>query len=61
MIEPGTLPELLTVDEAAAFLRMTPAALRIAMSRGQIPGIVHVGARVRIRRDDLRAHLGMKK
>jgi hypothetical protein len=55
------LPELLTVAQAATFLQMTEAALRIAMSRGQVPGVVKLGDRVRIRRDDLRAHFGLKK
>lgn len=51
--------ELLTVEEAAAFLKMSTNALRLAMSRAQIPGVVHIGRRVRIRRDDLRKHLGL--
>ncbi len=52
-------PELLTVDQAATFLQMTSNALRLAMSRGQIPGVVHIGSRVRIRRDDLRVSVGL--
>ena len=55
----GHTPELLTVEETAAFLSRTPNAVRLAISRGQIPGVVHLGRRVRVRRDDLRKSLGL--
>lgn len=60
---PDDLPELLTVEEAATLLRVTVDALRIRMSRGQVPGVVRLfgGTSVRIRRDELRAALGLKK
>ena len=47
-------PELLTIDEAAALLRVTSKAARLMVDRGQMPGVVRIGTRVRIRRDDLR-------
>ncbi len=53
------MSELLTVDEAAELLRMTPIAVRRAIEREQLPGVVRLGRRVRIRRDDLRAHVGL--
>jgi excisionase family DNA binding protein len=52
-------PELLTVDEVAAFLRTTPTAIYAMISRAQLPGVVHLGRRVLIRRDDLRRHVGL--
>lgn len=48
-----TPADLLTVDEAAALLRLTPGALRVAIARGQIPGVVRFGRRVRIQREAL--------
>ena len=56
---PADLPELLTIDEAAALMRRTPAAVRHLIARGQMPGLVRHGRRVNIRRDDLRKALGL--
>lgn len=53
------LPELMTVEDAAAYLSMTVMAVRIAISRDQIPGVVRIGRRVRVRTADLRKHLGI--
>jgi hypothetical protein len=44
--------ELLDARTAAAFLSMTPAALRMAVYRGSIP-CVRIGRRLRFRRSDL--------
>ena len=54
------LPELLTVDEAAELLRTTPNAVRIRIHRGDMPGVVRGGRRLLIRRDELRASVGLK-
>ena len=53
------LPELLTVNEAAAFLRMSSHALRCALSRGIVPGSIKIGRRRLFRRDALRAFVGL--
>ena len=52
-------PELLTVDEVAAFLRTSTKAIYAMIERAQLPGIVRLGRRVLIRRDDLRKHVGL--
>jgi excisionase family DNA binding protein len=57
---PASPIDLLTVPEAAAYLRISTNALRIAISRGQIPGVVRIGGRVRINREALRKHCGEK-
>ena len=44
--------DLLDARAAAAFLSMTPAALRMAVYRGSIP-CVRIGRRLRFRRADL--------
>lgn len=44
--------DLLDVRTAAAFLSMTPAALRMAVFRGSVP-CVRIGRRLRFRRADL--------
>jgi len=53
-------PELLTVPEVAAFLRTTPGSVRQKIARGQLPGVVRVGARVLVRAADLRVWVGLK-
>lgn len=44
--------ELLDVDQAAALLRMSPAAVRKAVEREQLP-CVRIGRRIRFRRSEL--------
>lgn len=51
--------ELLTLPEVAKLLRITEKAARAALERGQIPGVVRLGRRVRFRAVDLRRHLGL--
>lgn len=51
--------ELLTVPEAAEFLRTTPKGVRKMIERGRMPGVVKVGRRVLIRREDLRKSVGL--
>lgn len=51
MIE-SELPQVLTVDEVAAFLRIGRSAAYEAVRRGEIPAI-RVGRRLRVPRDRL--------
>ena len=51
-----TRQPLLTVEEAAAWLRMTPAAIYAAVCRGQLP-VVRIGRRLRFDRRDLESLL----
>jgi excisionase family DNA binding protein len=53
------LPELLEPDEVAAMLRTTVKAVYHLVERGRLPGVVRLGRRVLVRRDDLRRHLGL--
>jgi excisionase family DNA binding protein len=46
-------PEFLTVDEAAAILRVGRNAAYDAIERGEIPGVQRVGRLIRIRRKAL--------
>ena len=47
-------PFLLTIQEVAdIYLRTTPKAVRRLIERHQLPGVVHVGRRVLLRRDRL--------
>lgn len=46
-------PPLLTVREAAALLRTTPKAIYHRAERGRLPGLVHDGRRVLVRRQEL--------
>jgi excisionase family DNA binding protein len=43
-------PEFLTVDEAAALLRVNRKTLYESIRLGQVPGVVHLGRTIRIRR-----------
>jgi excisionase family DNA binding protein len=43
-------PEFLTVDEAAALLRLNRNTLYEAIHKGRMTGVVRVGKRIRIRR-----------
>ena len=54
------LPRLLTAEEAADLLRTTRRALDAAVERGQVPGVVRLGRRVLIRRDELLNALGLR-
>ena len=46
-------PFLLTVDETAQLLRTTRKAIYTMVNRGALPGVVRVGGRLLVRRDDL--------
>ncbi len=45
--------ELLLVGEVADLIRTTPKAIYSMIERGQLPGVVRLGRRVRVRQDDL--------
>ena len=47
------LMSLLTVDEAAAFLRVNRKTLYEAVRLGRVPGVVQLGRSIRISRDAL--------
>ena len=47
------LPKLLTVDEAADFLRTTRRAIYAMIERGQLPGIIRLRRRILFRADEL--------
>ena len=47
------LPLLLTAEEAAALLRTTRKAIYVMAGRRRLPGVMHIGRRVLVRRDDL--------
>jgi len=53
VIDPATLPYLLTAGEAAALLRTTQKAIYPRAERGLLPGLVRDGRRVLVRRDEL--------
>jgi excisionase family DNA binding protein len=55
----NTLGELLTIDQAAQLLNVTPKAARLMVDRGAMPGVVRIGRRVRVRRDELRKSVGL--
>lgn len=48
----NALPALLTVDETAAILRTTSNAIYTMASRGRLPGAIHVGRRLLVRRTE---------
>jgi len=47
------LPPLLTVDEVAAILRTSRKAIYAMVERMQLPGVIRIGRRLLVRRDDL--------
>jgi excisionase family DNA binding protein len=46
-------PEFLTVEEAAGLLRVNRKTLYESIRLGQVPGVVHIGRSIRIRRSVL--------
>ena len=47
------LPPLLTADDMASLLRISRASLYAMRSRGELPGVLYVGHRLRFRRDEV--------
>ena len=65
---PGTIPQpsdqlptLLTVDEAAAFLRKTRHAVYSMVERRQIPGVIRLHRRLLFRADELLHWIDQKR
>ena len=52
-------PEFLTVDEAAAVLRISRSHAYWLASTGQLPGVVRLGRVIRVRADALFAQGGV--
>ena len=53
-------PTLLLVGEVAAILRTSPKAVYAMVERGLLPGVVRIGRRVLVQRDDLVDWLSQK-
>ena len=51
-------PTLLVVSEVADLIRTTPKAVYSMVGRHQLPGVVRIGRRVLVRRDELLHWLG---
>ncbi len=50
---PASLPEVLTVEEAAAFLRVNRKTLYEAVRLGSVPGVIRLGRVIRISKSAL--------
>ena len=56
-----SFPHLLTTTEVADLLRTTRKATYSMVARGQLPGVIRIGRRVLIRRDDLLSWLDERR
>lgn len=50
---PAALPELVTADEVAGWLRTTRKAIYAKAERGSLPGATYIGRRLYFLRSDL--------
>ena len=55
------LPALLTIDDVAAVLRTSRKAVYAMAERGQLPGVVRIGRRLLVSRDDLLSWLDERR
>ncbi|MAG71544.1 MAG: helix-turn-helix domain-containing protein [Vicinamibacterales bacterium] len=55
------MPVLLTLDDVATTLRSTRKAIYVMVERGQLPGVIRIGRRVLVDRDDLLRWLDQKR
>ena len=55
------MPVLLTLDDVATTLRSTRKAIYVMVERGQLAGVIRIGRRVLVDRDDLLRWLGQKR
>ncbi len=55
------MPVLLTLDDVATTLRSTRKAIYVMVERGQLPGVIRIGRRVLVDRDDLLMWLDQKR
>ncbi len=46
-------PQLMTANEVASVLRTTTKAVYTMVERGQLPGVIRIGRRVLVHRDEL--------
>ena len=53
-------PVLLTTDEVASLLRTSRKAIYCMTDRGQLPGVIRIGRRLRFRKCDLVDYLDRK-
>ena len=53
-------PLLLTPDEVASLLRTSRKAIYCMTDRGQLPGVIRIGRRLRFRKNDLVDYLDRK-
>ncbi|MGQ0723267.1 MAG: helix-turn-helix domain-containing protein [Candidatus Eiseniibacteriota bacterium] len=59
MSEAEAFPPLLTAKDAARLLRTSPKAIYAMAERAQLPGVVRIGRRLLLRRDDVLDWLGL--
>jgi excisionase family DNA binding protein len=61
MTTPETLPEVITVPELAALLRVSKPTAYAAVKRGEIPGLIKIGNCLRLNRAAVLAWMGEKQ